>query len=61
MSFNSHRHPILNSLLDRGVIYVDGSEYVGITPEPEDVNLGTIGLEEALEAYLKDYPDPSNW
>lgn len=61
--------PILGSLMESGVIYREGNEYVGKASDGAIVSLGysTRDLtgrwsgEEALENYLRSHPTPDTW
>jgi len=52
---------IHETLLGSGVIWNDGSSYVGTASDGVEVLLGTVGDEESLERYLTKNPTPSHW
>ncbi len=54
--------PILDSLLRRGLIWLDGNEYVArSTVDPtKELSLGDIHNKEGLERYLEHFA-PCDW
>ncbi len=53
--------PLLAAHVASGVIYSDNGEYFGIASDGIHVLMGNVGQEDALEAYLGDYPQPADW
>jgi hypothetical protein len=53
--------PMLAVHLGSGHIYSDKGEYFGIASDGTHVLMGNVGQEDALEAYLDDYPQPACW
>lgn len=58
---DSGGHPILAAHLASGSVYSDGGEYFGLASDGIIVLMGNVGQEDALEAYLDRYPEPSDW
>lgn len=56
---SSEAFPILAALQAAGKIKVEGRSYVGFCEGP--VELGTVGNEESLEAYLQNHRTPDRW
>jgi len=54
--------PILDALMKRGLIWIDGSEYVAKSTidSTKELALGDIHNKEGLERYLKHYA-PCDW
>ena len=56
--------PRLCELLASGDIWIDeefGMEYVGLASDGVEVNIGTVGQEDALEWLLSLKPTPEDW
>ncbi len=64
---NGSRHPLLRRFMDAGVVWIEGTDYVGQgrvkTPIAPDgiVGLGGVGYEDEVEAFLSRHPDPFDW
>jgi len=53
-------HPHLNGHLDSGTIWSEEDMYYGRS-FGQKVQVGTVGEEDIVEAYLEDHPDPEDW
>jgi hypothetical protein len=58
--FRPTRHRVLARCLKNGSITVRDGEYIGHTAD-HDVTVGREADPDALEAFLRRWPSPSNW
>ncbi len=52
---------ILEALIRRGHVWVDGNEYVGKASDGVEVRLGSVGEERILGVYLLTHRTPDTW
>lgn len=55
----SQETPILTSLMSQGLVWFDGSHYLGRASDGVIVNLSHDAV--SAERYLQAYPNPSDW
>lgn len=55
------KFPILNALINSGVVHVEDGYYVGKASDGEWVTIGWTGDTDDAERYLKDHPTPDTW
>lgn len=55
------KYPLLQQHLKEGNIFIDKREYVGKASDGREVLIGTVGMEDSLEDYLKHFPGPDLW
>lgn len=53
--------PLLDSLLASGVVWVEGSDYIGRASDGVVVSIGIVGMERTAEDYLKIHSTPDTW
>lgn len=51
----------LEQLLESGLVYSDGNNYIGKASDGQEVAIGTVGDEKRTNEYLESYPSPSDW
>ena len=54
-------HPVLDSLLASGAIWIEDESYRGKASDLTEIEFGLTGFEDSTEEYLKDHPSPKDW
>jgi len=54
-------HPILCRLFAAGIVWIEGTDYVGRASDGIVVQVGSVATEDATEDYLESHPFPSDW